>query len=115
AMPEVDGLVANSRKLDARSWNVPIASRTVAPKHTRAFVPVQNGCDHSCTFCIIPQGRGASRSLAVPAVLREIERHLERGAREVVLTGVDLTSWGQDLTDEPPLGMLVQAILDAFP
>ncbi len=115
AMPEVDGLVANSRKLDARSWNVPIASRTVAPKHTRAFVPVQNGCDHSCTFCIIPQGRGASRSLAVPAVLREIERHLERGAREVVLTGVDLTSWGQDLTDEPRLGMLVQAILDTFP
>lgn len=115
AMPEVDGLIANSRKLDARSWNVSSVPRTVTPTHTRAFVAVQNGCDHDCTFCVIPQGRGASRSLTVPAVLREIERHLEQGAREVVLTGVDLTSWGHDLADRPSLGMLVQAILDTFP
>ncbi|HUH04211.1 MAG TPA: radical SAM protein, partial [Kofleriaceae bacterium] len=84
-------------------------------EHTRAFVAVQNGCDHSCTFCVIPQGRGASRSLAIAQVLREVEGHLERGAAEVVLTGVDVTSWGHDLPGAPPLGALVRAVLDAFP
>ena len=83
--------------------------------HTRAFVQVQNGCDHACTFCVIPQGRGASRSLTVAEVLREIESHLAQGAPEVVLTGVDVTSWGHDLPGEPRLGTLVRAILDAFP
>jgi threonylcarbamoyladenosine tRNA methylthiotransferase MtaB len=82
---------------------------------TRAFIAVQNGCDHACTFCIIPQGRGPSRSLTVAQVLREVESHLAAGAKEVVLTGVDLTSWGHDLPDTPRLGALVQAILDAFP
>jgi threonylcarbamoyladenosine tRNA methylthiotransferase MtaB len=116
AMPEVDGLVANARKLDPRAWNVPARPASVPPQqHTRAFVAVQNGCDHACTFCVIPQGRGASRSLPVAAVLREVERHLEQGAPEVVLTGVDVTSWGHDLPGEPTLGSLVRAILDAFP
>ncbi|UVI38572.1 MiaB/RimO family radical SAM methylthiotransferase [Qipengyuania spongiae] len=115
AMPEVDGFVANADKLDARAWNVP-APRPAAPvRHTRAFVAVQNGCDHACTFCVIPQGRGASRSLTVPQVLTEIEYHLALGAGEVVLTGVDITSWGHDLPGSPPLGELVRAILDAFP
>ena len=114
-MPEVDGLVANASKLDARAWNVPI-SRDIAPvRHTRAFIAVQNGCDHACTFCVIPQGRGPSRSLGVADVLREVERHLELGTPEVVLTGVDLTSWGHDLPNAPRLGALAQAILDAFP
>jgi threonylcarbamoyladenosine tRNA methylthiotransferase MtaB len=112
AMPEVDGLVSNARKLDARSWNAPAGPTPAPPKHTRAFVAVQNGCDHACTFCVIPQGRGPSRSLPVAEVLREIERH---SASEVVLTGVDLTSWGHDLPGSPSLGSLVEAILGAVP
>ena len=115
AMDEVDALVANAAKLDPRSWNIPAEASPIAPARTRAFVAVQNGCDHACTFCVIPQGRGASRSLAVPEVLREVEAHLSAGAQEVVLTGVDLTSWGHDLPGSPGLGVLVQAILDAFP
>jgi threonylcarbamoyladenosine tRNA methylthiotransferase MtaB len=115
AMPEIDGLVPNARKLDARAWNVPARPAPVPPAHTRAFVAVQNGCDHACTFCVIPQGRGPSRSLTVTQVLREIELHLEQGAPEVVLTGVDVTSWGHDLPNGPRLGSLVRAILEAFP
>ena len=114
AMPEVDGLIANVSKLDPRAWNVAPSAQPVR-QHTRAFIAVQNGCDHACTFCVIPQGRGPSRSLTVTAVLSEIERHLTLGAREVVLTGVDLTSWGHDLPGAPGLGALVEAILGAFP
>ncbi len=113
AMPEVDGLVANASKLDARAWNVPARSAPVGSAHTRAFVAVQNGCDHACTFCVIPQGRGPSRSLGVAEVLREVERHGD--APEVVLTGVDVTSWGHDLPGRPTLGSLVRAALDRFP
>lgn len=115
AMDEVDALIANAAKLDPRAWNIAADAPPVAPARTRAFVAVQNGCDHACTFCVIPQGRGVSRSLAVPEVLREVEAHLAAGAQEVVLTGVDLTSWGHDLPGAPGLGVLVQAILDAFP
>ncbi|OCC24894.1 tRNA (N(6)-L-threonylcarbamoyladenosine(37)-C(2))-methylthiotransferase MtaB [Croceicoccus estronivorus] len=118
AMPEVDGLIPNTAKLDARAWNVPVpdkAPRPPATSHTRAFVAVQNGCDHACTFCVIPQGRGRSRSLTVPRVLAEVEQHLAQGAPEIVLTGVDVTSWGRDLPDTPSLGSLVRAILDYFP
>lgn len=115
AMPEVDGLVPNAAKLDPRAWNVAPRAATIAPTHTRAFVAVQNGCDHACTFCVIPRGRGASRSLTAPQVLREVEAHLDQGAPEVVLTGVDVTSWGQDLPGRPRLGALVRAVLDAFP
>ncbi len=121
AMPEVDGLIANAAKLDPRAWNVaPRPPLLTLPRqdersHTRAFIAVQNGCDHACTFCVIPQGRGPSRSLGVAQVLAEVEAHLVRGAREVVLTGVDLTSWGHDLPAAPTLGNLVQAILAAFP
>lgn len=114
AMPEVDGLVANAAKLDPRAWNVPASAPTSASAHTRAFVAVQNGCDHACTFCVIPQGRGPSRSVGVADVLRAVEADLARGAAEIVLTGVDLTSWGHDRGEER-LGMLVAAILDAFP
>ena len=115
AMDEVDALVANAAKLDPRAWNVPTEAAPVAPARTRAFVAVQNGCDHACTFCVIPQGRGQSRSLMVPEVLREVEAHLSAGASEVVLTGVDLTSWGHDLDSKLRLGTLVAAILDHFP
>jgi threonylcarbamoyladenosine tRNA methylthiotransferase MtaB len=115
AMPEVDGLIPNAAKLDARAWNVAEPALPAARRHTRAFVAVQNGCDHACTFCVIPQGRGTSRSLTIAAVLREVERHLAQGAGEVVLTGVDVTSWGADLPGAPRLGDLVAAVLAAFP
>ena len=115
AMPEVDGLIANEAKLDPRAWNVPAQAPPVAKQRTRAFVAVQNGCDHACTFCVIPQGRGKSRSLSVEEVLGEVAQHVEEGAREVVLTGVDVTSWGHDLPSKPSLGSMVRAVLDAFP
>lgn len=115
AMPEVDGLIANTQKLDARAWNVPQTAPLVQSGHTRAFIAVQNGCDHACTFCVIPQGRGPSRSLTISQVLAEVAQYLDRGAPEIVLTGVDVTSWGNDLPGTPPLGQLVQAILDEFP
>ncbi len=115
AMPEVDGLIANASKLDPRSWNV--APMPIAPSqsHTRAFIAVQNGCDHACTFCVIPQGRGPSRSRSVGEVVIDVQRHLDCGAREVVLTGVDVTSWGHDLPGAPQLGALAAAILNACP
>lgn len=130
AMDAVDGLVANAAKLDPRAYNAnprtggdlmldggrfPPARERTTGEYTRAFIAVQNGCDHACTFCVIPQGRGVSRSIPVTEVLREVEAHLLAGAREIVLTGVDLTSWGHDLPGAPRLGLLVGAILDTFP
>lgn len=115
AMDEVDGFVANQAKLDARSWNVPEPRVALRQQGTRAFIGVQNGCDHACTFCSIPSGRGASRSDDIATVLRAVEARLGEGTKEVVLTGVDLTSWGHDLPDEPRLGALVEAILREFP
>ena len=115
AMPEVDGLVGNAAKLDPRAWNLPAAPLAPHVAHTRAFVDVQTGCDHACTFCVIPRGRGPSRSRPVADVLDDVARHLDAGAREVVLTGVDLTSWGGDLAGAPRLGRLAAAILAAFP
>ncbi|MDG6079953.1 tRNA (N(6)-L-threonylcarbamoyladenosine(37)-C(2))-methylthiotransferase MtaB [Erythrobacter litoralis] len=114
-MREVDGFVANAAKLDPRAWNIAPSQNAAPPRRTRAFIAIQNGCDHACTFCIIPQGRGASRSQSIAAVCREVERHLEEGAKEIVLTGVDVTSWGHDLPGQPPLGNLVTAILARFP
>ncbi len=132
AMAEVDGVVPNASKTDpalyrhsgeSRDRSPPGAlaqvsaqvSAKVSAHHTRAFVPVQTGCDHACTFCIIPQGRGASRSLPVADVVRQVESHLALGVNEVVLTGVDVTSWGADLPGAPRLGDLVAAILTACP
>lgn len=114
-MPEVDGFVANAAKLDPRAWNLPPAAFTAVAGHTRAFIAVQNGCDHACTFCVIPQGRGASRSLGIEAVIASVAAHIELGAKEIVLTGVDLTSWGHDLPVPARLGDLVKTVLDAFP
>ena len=89
AMPEVDGFVANASKLDPRAWNAPAPTQPiVAGAHTRAFVQVQNGCDHACTFCVIPQGRGPSRSRDAAAVVAEIER------REVTVATLTLTRSG---------------------
>ncbi|MEP7222002.1 MAG: MiaB/RimO family radical SAM methylthiotransferase [Novosphingobium sp.] len=116
AMPEVDGLIANAAKLDPRAWNV-APSPIPAPSavYTRAYIAVQNGCDHACTFCVIPQGRGASVSRTAADVINEARRHLAQGAREIVLTGVDVTSWGHDLPDVPRLGDLAEALLEACP
>lgn len=116
AMPEVDGIIPNAAKLDGRAWNIaPTPGQSDAGgRHTRAFVGVQTGCDHACTFCVIPRGRGKARSSPVAAVLDSVEQHLHAGAAEIVLTGVDLTSWGNDL-DGQPLGTLVAAILTTFP
>jgi threonylcarbamoyladenosine tRNA methylthiotransferase MtaB len=83
--------------------------------HTRAFLAVQNGCDHRCTFCIIPYGRGPSRSRAIDDVVAAAARCVAGGFREIVLTGVDLTSYGKDLSDRPMLGQLVKAILRSLP
>jgi threonylcarbamoyladenosine tRNA methylthiotransferase MtaB len=82
---------------------------------TRAFVQVQNGCDHRCTFCIIPYGRGNSRSVAMGAVVDQVRTLAEHGTREVVLTGVDITSYGRDLPGAPKLGTLVKSILRHVP
>ncbi len=84
-------------------------------EHARAFVEVQNGCDHRCTFCIIPYGRGNSRSVPAGAVVDAVRALVERGYAEVVLTGVDVTSYGPDLPGSPTLGMLVERILKLVP
>jgi threonylcarbamoyladenosine tRNA methylthiotransferase MtaB len=116
AMDEVDAVVPNPAKLAPISWQAPgVLPHPPSAHHTRAFVPVQTGCDHSCTFCIIPAGRGASVSSPVAEVLRRIAAHLVHGVNEVVLTGVDVTGWGADLPTPARLGDLVAAILTAFP
>ena len=116
AMPEVDAVVLNPAKMMPQTWQAP-ARPNAAPSvhHTRAFVPVQTGCDHACTFCIIPAGRGASVSSPIADVIRRIDAHLAHGACEVVLTGVDVTGWGADLPGAPRFGDLVAAVLLAFP
>jgi len=126
AMAEVDRVVGNEEKFDARAWTSDdkiavsdiMAVKTMRP-HTidsiegrsRAFVQVQNGCDHRCTFCIIPYGRGNSRSLFVDDVVDQVRRLAGNSYREVVLTGVDITSYGADLPGAPRLGALVKRIL----
>ncbi len=138
AMPEVSHIFGNTEKMQATTW-----ARLKAPdligkteriqvddimsvKETaghlidgfgrhRAYVQVQNGCDHRCTFCIIPYGRGNSRSVPAGVVVEQIKRLVDKGFLEVVLTGVDLTSWGADLPGEPRLGDLVMRILRLVP
>jgi len=135
AMPEVDLVLGNEEKLTARAYgdfglggaaavrvNDIMSVRETAGHliegmdgRARAFVEVQNGCDHRCTFCIIPYGRGNSRSVPMGAVVAQIQRLVENGYREVVLTGVDITSYGGDLPGKPSLGRLVRSILRAVP
>ncbi|MET7242704.1 tRNA (N(6)-L-threonylcarbamoyladenosine(37)-C(2))-methylthiotransferase MtaB [Methylobacterium sp. EM32] len=131
AMPEVAEILGNRRKLDPAIWADASLERVriddvMAPgpdplpepapmrARTRAFLPVQNGCDHRCTFCIIPFGRGNSRSVPMASVVAQVRTLVEQGTREVVLTGVDLTAYGRDL-DDLTLGGLVRAILRAVP
>jgi threonylcarbamoyladenosine tRNA methylthiotransferase MtaB len=129
-MAEVDRVVGNEEKFDARAWSAAdkivvsdiMAVRTMRPYaidsiegRSRAFVQVQNGCDHRCTFCIIPYGRGNSRSLVVDDIVTQVRRLAGNGYREVVLTGVDITSYGVDLPGTPRLGMLVKRIIRGVP
>ena len=126
-MPEVERVIGNEEKLDARGWqtNEKIAVADImAVKEmrlpaidaidgrARAFVQVQNGCDHRCTFCIIPFGRGNSRSLAPAEVVAQVRRLVGNGYREVVLTGVDITSYA---SGDMRLGALVKRILREVP
>ncbi len=130
AMPEVDRVLGNAEKLDPRAWrdesrvaigDIMAVKRHAAHAvdhiegHTRAFLQVQNGCDHRCTFCIIPFGRGNSRSLAPDEAVVQARRLAGNGYRELVLTGVDITSYGADLTGAPRLGALVKRILREVP
>jgi threonylcarbamoyladenosine tRNA methylthiotransferase MtaB len=137
AMPEVTRVIGNTEKMQAETWagmvpdligntervqvNDIMAVRETAGhlidgfgRH-RAYVQVQNGCDHRCTFCIIPFGRGNSRSVPAGVVVDQIKRLVDKGFAEVVLTGVDLTSWGADLPAAPRLGDLVMRILRLVP
>jgi threonylcarbamoyladenosine tRNA methylthiotransferase MtaB len=110
-MPEVDRVLSNARKTEPQTWLAlrgafgvrtdPTPSFRDLPAQPRAFLPIQNGCDHRCTFCIIPFGRGPSRSVPVDEVVAQVRALAERGAGEVVLTGVDLTAWGGDLPGRP--------------
>src|SRR5690606_33086945 len=84
-------------------------------ERARALVQVQNGCDHRCTFCIIPFGRGNSRSVPMGDVVRQVQTLAAGGYREIVLSGVDITSYGSDLPGKPSLGALVRKILDHAP
>lgn len=117
AMPEIDRVVANGLKTRRETWATAPAAPQPGPPAAKARTPVevQNGCDHHCTFCIIPRGRGASRSRPAEDVVNEVRGIVSSGCNEVVLTGVDITAWGQDLPDRPRLGNLVRAILAGVP
>ena len=138
AMAEVDAVIGNAEKMQGTTWRAlahdligeterirvdDIMSVTETAGHlidgfgtrSRAYVQVQNGCDHRCTFCIIPYGRGNSRSVPAGVVVEQIRRLVDKGFNEVVLTGVDLTSWGADLPATPRLGDLVLRILKLVP
>jgi len=138
AMPEVDAVIGNTEKMQPGTWaglaadfigdtervqvdDIMSVRETAGHlidgfgTRSRAYVQVQNGCDHRCTFCIIPFGRGNSRSVPAGMVVEQIRRLVDRGYNEVVLTGVDLTSWGADLPAAPRLGDLVMRILKLVP
>ncbi|MEK1932943.1 MAG: tRNA (N(6)-L-threonylcarbamoyladenosine(37)-C(2))-methylthiotransferase MtaB, partial [Pararhizobium sp.] len=137
-MPEVDAVLGNEEKLKSASYrslpdfgvsaeeklrvNDIMSVRETAPQmvkqiegHVRAFIQVQNGCDHRCTFCIIPYGRGNSRSVPMGAVVDQARKLADSGYREIVLTGVDATSYGADLPGTPTLGLLAKTLLKQVP
>jgi threonylcarbamoyladenosine tRNA methylthiotransferase MtaB len=137
SMPEVAAVIGNADKAKPDVWRALTQTGTARVNdifaldetahhfvagavdaiegHTRAFVEVQNGCDHRCTFCIIPFGRGNSRSASAGDVVAQIRKLCANGYREAVLTGVDITSWGHDLPGEPSFGWLVKQILKQVP
>ncbi len=137
AMPEVNMVIGNREKARPGELQALAALRTDSPairvndimavretapqlaahfsEHARGFVEVQNGCDHRCTFCIIPYGRGNSRSVPAGAVIDAVQRLVDEGRQEIVLTGVDVTSYGHDLPGSPTLGMLAERVLAHVP
>lgn len=131
-MPEIDRILGNEEKLKPESWGLApagrvqvndiMAVRETAPHliqgfedRARAFIQVQQGCDHRCTFCIIPFGRGPSRSVPVAQVIEQVKALTKAGYNEVVLSGVDITSYGPDLPGAPTLGQMVRRLLTAVP
>ncbi len=131
-MVEVDQVIGNDLKLKAGTWGAPaeekiivndIMSVTETAGHliegfdgrTRAFLQVQNGCDHRCTFCIIPYGRGNSRSVPIGEIVDQVRLMVGQGFKEVVLTGVDVTSYGPDLPGQPTLGQMIRRVLALVP
>jgi threonylcarbamoyladenosine tRNA methylthiotransferase MtaB len=131
-MPEVSQVIGNDLKLKPETWGLPpdekiIVNDIMAVKetashlvdgfegHTRAFLQVQNGCDHRCTFCIIPYGRGNSRSVPIGAIVDQVRHLVEAGYREIVFTGVDVTSYGPDLPGKPTLGQMIRRVLALVP
>ncbi|MBN8937284.1 MAG: tRNA (N(6)-L-threonylcarbamoyladenosine(37)-C(2))-methylthiotransferase MtaB [Rhizobiales bacterium] len=132
AMPEVDRVLGNEEKLSRAAWSALDAAPRVSVDdimtvrhaalhridgiegHTRAFLQVQNGCDHRCTFCVIPFGRGNSRSVPIDDVVAQARRLVDAGRREIVLTGVDITSYAPD-SERPGLGLLVKRLLRDVP
>jgi len=132
AMPEVDQVIGNDLKLKAETWKTRATGRVQVSDimavretashmisgfdgHARAFVQVQNGCDHRCTFCIIPFARGNSRSVAIDGIVEQVRKLAAGGYREIVLTGVDITSYGADLPGQPTLGQMIRRLLALAP
>ncbi len=132
AMDEVDQVIGNDLKLKAESWGTEHTEKVMvndimSVKETaghlingyedksRAFLQVQNGCDHRCTFCIIPYGRGNSRSVPIGVIAGQVKALVEQGYNEVVFTGVDVTSYGPDLPGKPTLGQMIRRVLALVP
>lgn len=136
AMPEVSRVIGNDLKLQAETWSFgegapgeekiyvndimsvqETASHLVEgfEEHSRAFLQVQNGCDHRCTFCIIPYGRGNSRSVPIGVIAEQVKALVKAGYNEIVFTGVDVTSYGPDLPGKPTLGQMIRRVLALVP
>ena len=131
-MGEIDRIIGNDLKLKPESWGAPTAERVQVndimsvketanhlisgfDDHARAFIQIQNGCDHRCTFCIIPYGRGNSRSVPMGEIVSQVKLLVEQGYHEIVLTGVDVTSYGPDLPGQPTLGQMIRRMLALVP
>ncbi|MDH5723532.1 MAG: tRNA (N(6)-L-threonylcarbamoyladenosine(37)-C(2))-methylthiotransferase MtaB [Alphaproteobacteria bacterium] len=131
-MEEVDQIIGNDLKLKAESWGIESEEKVLVndimsvketashlidgyEDHARAFLQVQNGCDHRCTFCIIPFGRGNSRSVPIGVIAEHVKHLVEQGYNEIVFTGVDVTSYGHDLPGKPTLGQMIRRILALIP
>lgn len=131
-MDEVDQIIGNDLKLKAETWGVIDSERVLvndimSVKETaghliegiegqaRAFIQIQNGCDHRCTFCIIPYGRGNSRSVPIGEIAEQVRKLVDSGYNEIVMTGVDVTSYGADLPGQPSLGQMIRRVLALVP
>jgi len=132
-MTEVDQIIGNDLKLKEEAWGLESATERIRvndimsiketashmlqgfEERSRAFVQVQNGCDHRCTFCIIPYGRGNSRSVPIGVIADQVRTLVEQGYKEIVLTGVDVTSYGPDLPGKPTLGQMIRRVLALVP